>query len=205
MTMLTFVHVIDDDDGVREALAALLESSGLSVRTYPAATAFLDELDTAQPGCVISDVRMPGLTGIELLQKLQDRREDFPMILLTGAAEVPMAVAALKSGALDFIEKPFGNDQIIAAAHGALEGMRAQNARAQDRSESARRLADLTPRERQVLEQLVAGASSKAAARALGISPRTVDVYRANIMAKTRAESLAELVRVVIAAEAGTT
>ena len=194
------VYVIDDEEAVRDSLATLLDAAGLWASPFPTADSFSEVAGQAQPGCVISDVRMPGMTGLELLKQLHDRRDDFPMILLTGAADVPMAVEALKNGALDFIEKPFDSERIVNAAREALQKV-GENARSgASRAEAAQRLSTLTPRERDVLREIVGGASNKLAARNLGISPRTVEVYRGNIMGKTRADSLAELVRIVLAA-----
>jgi two-component system response regulator FixJ len=192
------IHVIDDDEAVREALCALLEAAGFQVTAYACAEAFLASAAELQAGCVLSDVRMPGLSGLELLQRLQDDRDRFAMIMLTGEADVPMAVEALKSGALDFIEKPFEDSRILGAVRAATQALAERARQTQGRSEYARRLAELTAREKEVLDHLVLGRSSKAIGRELGISPRTVDVYRANIMNKTRAGTLAELVRVVL-------
>lgn len=192
------VHVIDDDDAVRGALIALVASAGLAVRAYPSADAFLAGLDSAQAGCVITDVQMPGLTGLQLLERLQGRSRDFAVIVLTGLADVPMAVQALKAGASDFIEKPFDGEQLLAAVETALARRAARNARADSHAEYAERLSGLSPRERDVLKGLVAGASNKRIALDLDISPRTVETYRAAIMAKTRASSLSELVRIAM-------
>src|SRR6185437_5298629 len=199
--MPNLVHVIDDDAGVRDALCALLEAAGLRTCAHASAVEFLEIAAKAEPGCVISDVRMPGMSGLELLRALRGRRDDLPMILLTGEADVPMAVAALKDGALDFIEKPVDEERIITTARRALADLRQRAGVAQDSREIVRRLAGLTPRERQVLGHLVQGASTKEAARALGISPRTAEVYRGHVMSKTRAGSLAELVRMALLAE----
>jgi two-component system response regulator FixJ len=185
---------------MRDGLASLLDMAGFRVSTFGTAIEFIERGAHGPPGCVISDVRMPGMTGLELLKRLHDRRDDFPMILLTGAADVPMAVEALKDGALDFIEKPFEASRIVNAAREALHGLVEHVERDASRNEATKRLSKLSARERDVLREIVAGASSKIVARKLGISPRTVETYRANIMAKVQAESLAELVRIVLVA-----
>jgi two-component system response regulator FixJ len=194
------VHVVDDDPAVRGAIVALVASAGLTVRAFPSAVAFLAELEGAQAGCVITDVQMPGMTGLELLAQLAPRSRDFAVIVLTGLADVPMAVEALKTGASDFIEKPFDGEQLLAAVETALNRRAAENVRAGSQSESAKRLASLSPRERDVLRGLVKGSTTKEIARELDISPRTVETYRAGIMGKTRANSLSELVRIALSA-----
>jgi two-component system response regulator FixJ len=196
--MPRLVHVVDDDAAIRDSLTLLLEASGLNVRAYASAVEFLEMAPTAAPGCVISDVRMPGMSGLDLLRELKVRRDDLPVILLTGEADVPMAVEALKDGALDFIEKPFDDDRIIASAERALAQLVERAGLDKDRRQIAERLSELTPRENEVLSHLMKGASTKEAARALGISPRTAEVYRGHIMSKTRAGSLAELVKMVL-------
>lgn len=196
------VHIIDDDDAVRDSLSALLEGAGFSVCAYPSAAAFLDGIDKAPGGVVVTDVRMPGMSGLELLQRLRGRRPAVPVIVITGEADVAMAVEALKGGALEFIEKPYDGVEMIAAIRGAVERMGADRAQSSERDAIARRIAALSPRERDVLDGLVQGRTNKEIARDLGISPRTVEAYRSNLMTKTRTQSLSELVRMVLAVEA---
>jgi two-component system response regulator FixJ len=199
-----FVYVIDDDDAVRDSLVALLASAGLAVRSYAAAEAFLDALDHLSGGCVVTDVQMPGMTGLQLLDRLKGRTGEFPVIVLTGQADVRMAVEALKNGASDFIEKPFESDALLAAVQRALAHRSQSQSQATLLAESAQRIAGLSARERDVLGGLVAGHSNKEIARGLNISPRTVETYRANIMTKTRAGSLSELVRITLLTGHGT-
>lgn len=197
------VHVIDDDEAVRESLALLMEAAGLTARAYGSAEDFLDAVDQAQHGCIVTDVRMPDMSGIELLHRLSDRLDRFGVIVLTGEADVPMAVEALKAGALDLIEKPYAAGAILAAVTGALRQVEARSERASRRGENAQRIAALSAREREVLKGLLDGLSNKEIARDLEISPRTVEAYRANLMMKMGAESLSELVRMSLDAEEG--
>ena len=199
------MHVVDDDEAVRDSLGALLLSAGFQVKTYATAVEFLEKAAATARSCVLSDVQMPGLTGLDLLHALKDRLDHFAIILLTGEADVPMAVEALQNGAVDFIEKPFEGERIISAAKRALLRLAQQSERVQSRGEYLGRLAALTERETEVLGHLVAGLSTKMIARELGLSPRTVDIYRANVMSKTRADSLAELVRMTILARGADT
>jgi len=193
------VHIVDDDEAVRRSLAFMLSSAGLAVRVYDSARAFLDGFDHVQRGCLITDVRMPEMTGIELLQRIRERAPFFPAIVITGHGDVPLAVEAMKAGAIDFIEKPFDEEAILAAVKTALE----QTGDDEDGDLAAvtARLASLSERERQVLEGLVAGHPNKAIANGLGISPRTVEVYRANLMTKMEAKSLSELIRMAMLAQ----
>ena len=202
MSAVRIVHVIDDDDAVRESLALLMEAAGLTAHAYACAEDFLEVADRAEPGCVVTDVRMPDMSGIELLHRLSDRRDQFPVIVLTGEADVPMAVEALKAGALDLIEKPYAASAILAAVTGALRQLEARRDRTSRRAENSQRLAALSAREREVLQGLLAGRSNKEIARDLEISPRTVEAYRANLMMKVGAESLSELVRISLEAQA---
>lgn len=201
MTTGGAVHVIDDDEGVRDSLALLLDAAGFAVTAYPSATAFLEGLGHAAPGCVVTDVEMPDVSGLDLLRRLGDRLDRFPVIVLTGAASVPIAVEALKSGALDLIEKPYAGETIVEAVRKALARMAIQAGRAGRRADSARRIAALSAREREVLGGVLKGASNKEIARDLNISPRTVEAYRANLMMKMDAESLSDLVRMAIEAD----
>lgn len=192
------VHIVDDDEAVRQSLAFMLSSAGLAVRLYGSAKAFLDGLDAAQCGCLITDVRMPEMTGLELLQCLKERAPCLPAIVITGHGDVPLAVEAMKAGAIDFIEKPFEEEAILDAVKAALA--KTKDEAGGDFAGVVARLNSLSERERQVLEGLVAGQPNKVIAAAYGISPRTVEVYRANVMAKMEAKSLSELIRMAILA-----
>jgi two-component system, LuxR family, response regulator FixJ len=191
------VHVIDDDLAVRQSLSFLLASEGLPVRLHESAAAFLETV-AAPSGCVVTDVRMPGLDGIAFLRHLKDRGFGIPVIVMTGHADVAMAVEAMKEGAIDFIEKPFDDDLFLAAVRAALT-VREQHAErdAQVRQVQVR-LEGLSERESQVLDGLVAGKANKVIAHDLGISPRTVEIYRANVMTKMQAGSLSALVRMAL-------
>ena len=193
------VHIVDDDEAVRQSLAFLLGSAGLTVRLYDSASAFLAGLSGIKNGCLVTDVRMPGMTGIELLQQLRSRACHLPAIVITGHGDVPLAVEAMKAGAVDFIEKPFDQEAILHAVQAALE--RGVEGEGREDPAIAAKLATLSERERQVLEGLVSGHPNKTIAYDLGISPRTVEVYRANLMTKMDAHSLSELIRMAIIAK----
>jgi two-component system response regulator FixJ len=194
-------HIVEDDPAVRESLALLIKSAGLATRTYASARGFL-EANPTPSGCVISDIRMPDTTGLELLAELRSRRIWVPVILITAYADVPLAVKAMKLGAIDFIEKPFDDEVMTSAVRAALA--RRGDARAGDAEALAARdkLATLTGRERDVLDGLLKGSLNKTIAHDLGISVRTVETYRANVMMKTQARSLSELVRMSLVATA---
>ena len=195
------VHIVDDDEAVRQSLAFLLSSAGLAVRLYDSAAAFLAGLSGAQGGCLITDVRMPGMTGIELLHELKAKACGLPAIVITGHGDVPLAVEAMKAGAIDFIEKPFDEEAILSAVRSALDRRRREGRGGEDNAAIAAKLALLSERERQVLEGLISGHPNKTIAHDLGISPRTVEVYRANLMTKMQAKSLSELIRMAIIAQ----
>ena len=192
------VHVVDDDLAVRQSLSFLLASDGLPVRLHESALAFLDAMTDTSTGCIVTDVRMPGIDGIELLRRLKARGFSLPVIVMTGHADVPMAVEAMKEGAVDFIEKPFDDDMFLAAVRSALRLQEQHAQRDAQITEVQSRLLGLSERERQVLEGLVAGKANKVIAYDLGISPRTVEIYRANVMTKMQAGSLSELVRMAL-------
>jgi two-component system response regulator FixJ len=189
------VHLIEDDEGVRQGLAFLLTASGFAVRVYESAVAFLDALPSVQPGCVVTDVRMPGIDGLELQRLLNDRRIGLPVIVMTGHGDVPLAVEAMKAGAVDFLEKPF-NDEILLSAIRTAVDRHARDARRNDEAAAvAGKLACLSARERDVLDGLFAGRPNKTIAYDLKISVRTVEVHRAHLMAKMGASNLSELLR----------
>lgn len=192
------VHLIDDDEDVRRALAFLLGTAGLAVRVYESASVFLDQDEIALSGCVVSDVRMPGIDGLELLRRLNDRGALLPVIIMTGHADVPLAVEAMKAGAVDFIEKPFADNALLSAIQVAFARRDKKEQSHADSSQVQARLASLTAREKEVLAGLLAGHRNKTIAYDLGLSPRTVEVHRANVMTKMGASSLSELVRMTI-------
>jgi two-component system response regulator FixJ len=194
------VHVVDDDESARESLAFLLESADLHVETYASAPAFLAALPDARPGCVITDVRMPEMSGQELVARLAALNTRMPIIMITGHGDIPMAVEAMRSGVVDFIEKPFSEVRILDALKRALGAMTEASAASGDKAEVLQRLETLSERERQVLDGVVAGHPNKVIARELGISPRTVEIYRAKLMTKMQADNLAALVRMTLSA-----
>ena len=191
----SLVHVVDDDPAMRDSLGFLLDTEGFGVRLYADGADLLAGLGPVAEGCVLTDIRMPGIDGLELLRRLRATGHELPVVMMTGHGDVSLAVAAMKLGACDFIEKPFDDTTLIQALRTALE--RGGPAESTDPAlrEFVRRVATLSQRERQVLDHLVAGESSKDMGRALDISPRTVEIYRAKLMAKTQAASLQELVR----------
>lgn len=191
------VHVVDDDESARESLAFLLESADFQVTTYESAPAFLDALATAKPGCVITDVRMPEMSGQELVARLAALNARMPVIMITGHGDIPMAVEAMRSGVVDFIEKPFSESRILDALKRAMNTLEAPGM-SDDQTEILHRLETLSERERQVLDGVVGGHPNKVIARDLGISPRTVEIYRAKLMTKMHADNLAALVRMTL-------
>src|SRR5262245_34219214 len=194
------VHVIDDDEAMRDSLAFLLRSVGLDVQTHESAAAFLDLVPTVEAGCIISDVRMPGVSGIDLLRRLRELKFGVPVIVITGHGDVPLAVEAMKIGAVDFLEKPFDDEALLASVRSAL------NRRAEDSKGDAERhtidgrLAVMSNRERDVLDGLVGGRANKQIAFYLCISARTIEIYRANLMTKMQAATLSDLVRMALIA-----
>lgn len=189
------VHVIDDDAALRDSLAFLLGSAGLLVRTFESAQAFLQELASIETGCVVTDIRMPGIDGFELLRLLQEMGKGLPVIVMTGHGDVPLAVKAMRLGAADFVEKPFEEEVMIDSVRSALASNVPLQAVAGVSDEMALRLASLSRRERQVLAGLVDGQTNKEIARQFDLSPRTVEVYRAKLMTKMQANNISELVR----------
>jgi two-component system, LuxR family, response regulator FixJ len=194
------VYVIDDDPAMRDSLDFLLGSAGFSVRVFDSAQVFLDELAKLEPGCVVTDVRMPGIDGMELLRRMRSGARKLPVIVMTGHGDVPLAVEAMKLGALDFLEKPFEDDRLIGMIETALSEQQDGSKSEAASADMAARIASLTQRERQVMQGLVTGQSNKTIAREYDISPRTVEVYRANVMTKMQAGNLSELVRFAIRA-----
>ena len=191
----SLVHVVDDDPAMRDSVGFLLDTAGFEIALYEAGTDLLDRLVAPARGCVLTDIRMPGVDGLELLRRLRGRGHTLPVIMMTGHGDVPLAVEAMKLGACDFIEKPFDDEALLQALRSALDRGGAAPAVDPTLQEFIRRVGTLSERERQVMDRLVAGGSSKEIGRALDISPRTVEIYRAKLMAKTQAASLQELVR----------
>lgn len=186
------VHIVDDDDAVCRGLGALLSVRGYTVESYPTAEDFLARLPASPCGCALVDLRLPGMSGLELQRELKRRGIALPIVVITGHGDVPAAVAALKTGAVDFLEKPFDSDAVLASIEEAL-GNRPPAEQA-----ATARLAGLTPREREVMDLVVAGQTNKAIAHRLGIAVRTVEIHRARVMEKTGTRNLSELIRLAI-------
>lgn len=195
------VFVVDDDEAVRDSLALLLRSVELAVATFNSANEFLDSYDPAAPGCLILDVRLPGMSGLELQQRLADDGADLPIVFITGHGDVPMAVRAMRRGAVDFLQKPFSDQELLDRVQQALAEQSQRRQQSESKAEIAQRIRSLTPREHEVMELIVEGLANKVIANRLGTSQRTVEVHRANVMRKMQADSLARLVHLVFAAE----
>jgi len=195
------VNIIDDDEALRESLAFLLRTAGLAVKSFDSAKAFLDALPNASPGCVITDVRMPDISGIELLRRLKELKISVPVIVITGHGDIALAVEAMKIGATDFFEKPFNDDLFVASVRAALRQQQDLTKRHTERAEIEHRISTLSAREKDVLVGLIQGRANKQIAFDLGISPRTVEIYRANLMNKMQADSLSDLVRMALLVE----
>lgn len=193
------VFIVDDDEAMRESLTWLIESVGLNVETHDSADAFLRSYYPGRPGCVLLDVRMPGMSGLELQEHLRDQQINVPVIIITGHGDVPMAVRAMKAGAIDFIEKPFNDEQLLESIRNALSIDDTRRDEQSFKAEIASRLSHLTPRESEVMDMVTSGKSNKEIANALGVSAKTVEAHRAKVMEKMQAGSLAELVRLVVA------
>jgi two-component system response regulator FixJ len=192
------VYVVDDDDAMRDSLAFLLKSADVPVSTYESGDALLAAIEEGAAGCVITDVRMPGMSGIDLLKTLRQRNPRISVIVITGHGDVPLAVEAMKSGAIDFLEKPFDDELMLTRIRAALSEQESVQQNDAARAAIEQNLARLSTRERQVLDGLIAGHPNKIIAYDLGISPRTVEIYRANVMTKMGANSLSDLVRMAL-------
>jgi two-component system, LuxR family, response regulator FixJ len=194
------VYVVDDDEAVRDSLAVLLEAKSYTVRCFALARDFLAAAPTLRAGCLIADIRMPEMDGLEMQRQLAARAFNFPLIVITGHGDVPLAVRAMRAGAIDFIEKPFAVDAILASVEAALARLATTGGDEPIAAAAAARLALLSPREREVLQGLLAGLPNKSIAYDLAISPRTVEIHRARVMDKMAARSLSELIRMSLAA-----
>lgn len=200
MLVEPIVYVVDDDAAVRESLLLLIESVGLKARAFASAQEFINQHRPDLIGCLLADVRMPGMSGLELQEHLNGQSTTLPIILITGHADVAMAVRAMKAGAWDFIEKPFSDQLLLDRINTAIAHSRKMHAHQRERDEIRSRLSLLSPRERTVMERVVSGKSNKTIAAELGLSQKTVEVHRAHVMEKVRAESLAELVQLALKA-----
>lgn len=198
MSSNSTVYIIDDDSAARDSLAFLLKSAKFTVQSFESADLFAASLTSLETGCVVTDIRMPGMSGIELLKHIRKLTNPMPVIVITGHGDIPLAVEAMKQGAADFLEKPFDGEVIIASVKAALDQQQREGERDAHHEAIHERLATLSTRERQVLESLVAGLPNKSIAFDLGISPRTVEIYRAHVMTKMDAGSLSELVRMAL-------
>jgi two-component system response regulator FixJ len=194
------IYIIDDDEAVRQSLQFMLKAAGITSRTFESAKAFMEILPQVTSGCIVTDVRMPEITGIDLLRHVMKTNPDLPVIVITGHGDISLAVEAMKIGATDFLEKPFDGEQLLSAVRSALSREADIGKRKADLVEIQDKLAALSNRERQVLEGLVGGSANKNIAFDLGISPRTVEIYRANLMTKMAANSLSDLVRMAMMA-----
>jgi two-component system response regulator FixJ len=192
------IFIVDDDAAVRDALKLLLRSVGQAVETYASAQEFLDAYSEDRPGCLVLDIRMPGMSGLELQQKLNEKHSILPIIFITGHGDVPMAVEAMQAGAVDFIQKPFRDQDLIDRINQALDKDSNNRAALGERNDIRKRLETLTPREREVLDLVVHGKANKVIAGDLKLSQRTVEIHRARVMEKMQASSLAHLVRMVL-------
>jgi len=199
--MQAVIHLIDDDEALRESVAFLLRAADFEVKGFSSAEAFLASLPDASLSCVITDVRMPDMSGIELIRRLKELKVDVPVIVITGHGDVALAVEAMKLGATDFFEKPFNDDLLLASVRAALQEQAHHTKRYAERAEIEQRLARLSAREKDVLTGLIEGRANKQIAFDLGISPRTVEIYRANLMTKMQADSLSDLVRMALVVE----
>ena len=200
MNNQTTVFVVDDDQAMRNSLKWLIESVGMQVETYASADDFIRNYYPGRAGCLLLDVRMPGMSGLELQEQFIHQQIKIPIIIITGHGDVPMAVRAMKAGAVDFIEKPFNDELLLESIRNALTLDQEQRVLQSERAEIAARLAQLTPREHEVMEMVTSGKANKEIAIALGVSAKTVEAHRARVMEKMEATSLAELVKMVIAA-----
>jgi RNA polymerase sigma factor (sigma-70 family) len=192
------VFIVDDDNGVRQALRLLMKSVGLPAETYDSAQAFLKAFDPRRPGCLVLDVRMPGMSGLDLQKELADRHAAIPILFITAHGDVPMAVETMKSGAIDFIQKPFRDQDLLDRIQKAMEADTANRSKESNRAEIEERMGTLTPREQQVLDMVVSGMPNKAIAIDLGLSERTVEIHRSRVMTKMGATSLPHLVQEVV-------
>lgn len=198
MSVKSTVFIVDDDEAVRDSLSWLMQSVGLSTETFPSADAFLQGFGEDRPGCLLLDIRMPGISGLELQSLLRERGFRLPLVVISGHADVPMAVRALKAGAFDFIEKPFNDQLLLDTVQRAIEHDRQQRESHARVDVWRRRLDTLTPREREVLQLVVGGASNKQISSELGVSMKTVEAHRARVMEKLQADSLSHLVRMAL-------
>lgn len=196
------VFLVDDDDAVRDSVSLLMRSAGLRTREFDSASAFLDGYDRDQPGCLLLDVRMPGMSGLELQKELNKRNHTLPIVFISAHGDIPMAVEAVRRGAVDFIQKPFDDEELVSTVKHALAASEQRFAEETERLDICRRTASLTAREREVMSQVVKGKANKVIASDLGVSQRTVEIHRARVMEKMQASSLAQLVRMVLISEA---
>lgn len=192
------VYVVEDDEAVRDSLELLLKSDSKPVKPYESASAFLADYSDKMAGCIVLDIRMPGMDGMELQKKLNDKHSILPIIFVTGHGDVPMAVDAMKEGAVDFIQKPYREEALLEKIEAALEQDREQRKSLDEKQEIVRRVKSLTPREREIMDRMIAGQANKVIAIELEISQRTVEIHRSRVMHKMGTHSLAHLVRMVL-------
>jgi len=198
---LRLVHLVDDDEAIRRSVGFMLKTSGFHVRAYESGVELLKSTSNLEPGCILLDIRMPGMDGLEVQKALRDKGVGLPVIIMTGHGDVTLAVQAMKAGAVDFIEKPFEKAVLLSAIEHGIERLKRSAAEVERADEAVVRLQALTPREREVLDGLAKGLPNKTIAYDLGISPRTVEIHRANVMSKLEVKSLSEALRIAFAAQ----